>query len=324
MRRFACTVLFTCGLLVFLAAQSLAYYQKATAEESAKSRADQTPPAAKSTAKTPPPKTPAPKVNVKAPQINVRTPQVGVSGAQIGVTSPQVRTTAPRTDRTAPNMGGTAQPLPRGPRGNVHDPYYDGSPRGAGMGVYVPMQVPPRETEEAPPAYGNVAAPAPAAPAAVAIPAYDAGDAKPKDAAAGQFAVPMPAAAADTPAAPPPAAAAAAAPAPTQVPLPAQLFGRFAGVQGRTLHTWEFRQDGTFEHAWTAAGNASGAASVEAGTFSIVGPYLTLAVWGRAAARPAAPARGSQQIRRLRLGMLGPGAGNAILLDGVMLKPQNE
>ena len=87
------------------------------------------------------------------------------------------------------------------------------------------------------------------------------------------------------------------------------------------MHTWEFRPDGTFEHAYTAGG---GNAIVEAGTFSMMGPYLTLAVWGRAASASGAPARGSQQMRRHRLGMLGPGAGNAIMLDGLMLKPQNE
>ena len=334
MRRFACTVLFTCGLLICLAAQSHAYYQGKTkessqagaAEDATKSKS-QTAPAtpAKTTVKpaTRPAPTPkvnvtAPRVGVKTPQIGVTSPQIGVKAPQIGVTAPQIGVTAPQVRGTSPQIGGTAQPLPRGTRGTGYD-QYDGVPRGAGMGVYVPMPVPPREAEDAPPAYGNVPAPAPSAPAAAGIPAYDAGDAKPKDPAAGEFAMPVPTAAKDdagAPRTPPPAGA-----APPPALLPAQLSGRFAGIQGRTMHTWEFRPDGTFEHAWTASG---GNAVVEAGTYSVMGPYLTLAVWGRAASASAPPARGSQQqVRRHRLGMLGPGAGNAIMLDGLMLKPQD-
>ena len=99
--------------------------------------------------------------------------------------------------------------------------------------------------------------------------------------------MPVPTAAKDdagAPRTPPPAGA-----APPPALLPAQLSGRFAGIQGRTMHTWEFRPDGTFEHAWTASG---GNAVVEAGTYSVMGPYLTLAVWGRAASASAPPARG--------------------------------
>lgn len=206
----------------------------------------------------------------------------------------------PRPYGTAPRRDGVAAPP------------YPRTYRGAPMPVYAPMPVPaPAQAEPAPPAFGNVASPAPPAPGSVAVPAYDPGDAKPAE-----------------PAPQPPDAKAIApknddAGAPQPVAVSPQLSGRFSGMQGQTLHTWEFRPDGSFEHAWTARVPATGDANLEAGTFSVVGPYLTLVVWGRAGTRSAAPARGAQQVRRHRIGMLGPGAGNAIMLDGMMLKPQN-
>ena len=99
MRRFACTVLFTCGLLICLAAQSHAYYQGKTkepsqagaAEDATKSKS-QTAPAtpAKTTVKPATRPAPTPKVNVTTPRVGVKTPQIGVTSPQIGVKAPQI------------------------------------------------------------------------------------------------------------------------------------------------------------------------------------------------------------------------------------------
>lgn len=313
MHRYGCAVLLSCVLAASaLAAEDQDKKSSQAGEAASQKKAD--PPAkpaqpAKITVKTP--AAPAPRVNVGPGT------QIGVTPGQIGVTAPGARvgvTPGSRVD-VAPGARIGTTPVPRGRHGDVHDGgAYDRMP--PGVGVYMPMPLPSTaQPAEKPPAYGNVPAPAPAAPAAVAIPAYDTGEEK-------------------KPAAPPPAketepqplaAAPATATPATATPLPVPLAGRYAGMQGRTMHTWEFRPDGTFEHAWTQPGAPAGNATVEAGSYSMIGPYLDLAVWGRATTRSALPARtGTPHIRRVRFGMLGPGAGNAIVLDGVVLKPQNE
>ena len=100
-----------------------------------------------------------------------------------------------------------------------------------------------------------------------------------------------------------------AAPAPAAAPQPADFSGRFFVLQGGALHTWEFRPDGTFEHAWAPV-RGNGAASFEAGTFRMAGPYLMLAVLRGGRGRG---------MRQFRLDLRGPGGRDGILLDGMFL-----
>lgn len=95
-----------------------------------------------------------------------------------------------------------------------------------------------------------------------------------------------------------------------------EFSGRFFALQGRTMHTWEFRPDGTFEHAWAPANAAStDAAHVEAGTFRVAGPYLMLMMMRGTTGGPA-PAR------ELRMEMRGAGGKDGLLLNGIMLRPK--
>ncbi len=88
------------------------------------------------------------------------------------------------------------------------------------------------------------------------------------------------------------------------------LQGAFHVLQGRTLHRWEFRPDGTFEHGWMVRGSR-GAVGMETGTFSVSGPFITLFVERRA----GVPAHSR---RRLRLERRGP---RGLMLDGTLLRP---
>lgn len=106
---------------------------------------------------------------------------------------------------------------------------------------------------------------------------------------------------------PPPAVPAAEAAEPGGE---APLSGRFHVLQGRTLHRWEFRPDGTFEHAWTFRGGA-GAAGMETGTYSVSGPFVTLFIERRA----GAPARSGRRLRFERR------AAGGLMLDGTLLEP---
>jgi hypothetical protein len=161
------------------------------------------------------------------------------------------------------------------------------------------------------PAPGEAAPP----PAGSAIPIYQPDTPAPAaNSEAGQAGAttPPPATAAEPlPAAPPqdPAADAAAP--------PAGFSGRFFVLQGQTMHTWEFRPDGTFEHAWSPLGGA--AANFEAGKFQMAGPYMMLFVMrGSSIGRPDA----RRDPRRMSFRMRGAGAKDGIVLDGLALSPK--
>jgi len=104
--------------------------------------------------------------------------------------------------------------------------------------------------------------------------------------------------------------------------------GRFYGMEGRLMHTWDFYPDGTFLHR-TIAGSA--ASTSERGTFAVSGGVIDLYVTRQAASysAPTVGGRGtaygggandSAEHRRLKIGMRGPGGKDGIVLDGVELK----
>lgn len=137
----------------------------------------------------------------------------------------------------------------------------------------------------------------------------------------------------------PPAEQPAPAPLPDANPAaiaqPPALSGRFFMLQGQTLHTWEFRPDGTFEHAWAPRGASTGVGNVEAGAFRVVGPYVLLTIL-RGSTGPSGAGAGSRgrltgrsagagpEVRRMMLQARGPGGRDGITLDGMMLKPADQ
>ncbi len=104
------------------------------------------------------------------------------------------------------------------------------------------------------------------------------------------------------------------APPPAETAVPP---GRYFVLRGQTMHTWEFRPDGTFEHGWALMrGESQGPANFEAGTYSMVGPYMTLMVLRQSGGGRPGP-RGN--ARRLRVEVPGSGQ-DGIVLGGMILE----
>jgi hypothetical protein len=87
---------------------------------------------------------------------------------------------------------------------------------------------------------------------------------------------------------------------------PPHLSGSYYGYGGRMLHTWEFRGDATFRHAWIGSGPRTTVRNAESGVYRVSGRYVELTV-----------ASGGE-VRRMDFKILGDG----LLLDGVKLKPK--
>lgn len=108
--------------------------------------------------------------------------------------------------------------------------------------------------------------------------------------------------------------------------------GRFYGMDGRLLHTWDFNDDGAFYHATAVQGAGTSVRTGERGTFEAAGGELILRVEGAASgfATPGVGGRStalgggadaSKSTRRLKLKVLRKGEG--IVLDGLRLKPKS-
>lgn len=105
--------------------------------------------------------------------------------------------------------------------------------------------------------------------------------------------------------------------------------GRFYGMSGRTLNTWDFNPDGTFYHATIASGAGTSVRNSERGSFEVHGAWMILRVQNTAGGfvTPGAgrsvqlggAAASSASLRRLSLRKL-PHASGAILLGGERLK----
>jgi len=188
----------------------------------------------------------------------------------------------------------------------------------AGIGIVVPVQ-PAAPAEAGTPAYGLLPTPPAAeekAPPTLAIPVYvpDAAQAPEKPRTTGN---PAPAA---QPAAPA-VGTAPVEPNPATAAQPAALAGEYLAMVGGVVHRWEFRPDGTFEHAWTVGGSDSAAANFEGGAFVVAGGYVTLNIL-RSSGRAGGAAVIAPSIRRLIFAPPRPEAGGAILLGGMVLKPK--
>lgn len=97
-----------------------------------------------------------------------------------------------------------------------------------------------------------------------------------------------------------------------------EFSGRYYVMLGRTMHSWEFRPDGTFQHGWSSvSANAADDAHFEAGKFLVAGPFITLIILNDS----TGSARAGRQVRR-RFNMRGQGGRDGILLDGQMLMPK--
>ena len=126
---------------------------------------------------------------------------------------------------------------------------------------------------------------------------------------------------------PPPAANPPAKPAPSGH---AAFTGNYYGMDGRTLHTWEFHADGSFLHTWVASGAGTSVRSSERGSFQLAGSTLELRIWSNATAfaTPGVGGRttdigggggGSTETRRVAMRFAEPN----LILDGLELKPKS-
>jgi len=56
------------------------------------------------------------------------------------------------------------------------------------------------------------------------------------------------------------------------------LAGNYFGFEGKTLHTWEFHDDGNFLHTWIASGSGTSVRNSERGHFQLEGATLRIEV----------------------------------------------
>lgn len=115
---------------------------------------------------------------------------------------------------------------------------------------------------------------------------------------------------------------------------------RFQGIyfhmDGRTLHKWDFLEDGTFLHQIIAGGGGTAVRNSERGTYILNGGEITLKVNRSATAfsTPGIEDRGKKttilgggaddggETRKAKLGFVGPKGADGITLDGVSMKPR--
>lgn len=119
-----------------------------------------------------------------------------------------------------------------------------------------------------------------------------------------------------------------------------QVGERFQGIyfhmDGRTLHKWDFLEDGTFLHQIVAGGGGTGVRNSERGEYVISGEEISLKVTRNATAfsTPGLEDRGRQttllgggaddggETRKVKFGFVGPKGAEGIILDGVTMKPR--
>jgi|ERR1035437_2660552 hypothetical protein len=106
--------------------------------------------------------------------------------------------------------------------------------------------------------------------------------------------------------------------------------GNYYGMDGRTLHTWEFHSDATFLHTWISSGAGTNVRNSERGSFRLVGDtvelklsstttgFTTPGVGGRSMAVGGGDGR-STETRSVSIGF----ADSNLVLDGVRLKPKS-
>ncbi len=113
----------------------------------------------------------------------------------------------------------------------------------------------------------------------------------------------------------------------------AALVGGFYGKDGRTLHKWDFNEDGTFTHTVIAGGAGTSVRTGERGTFEVRGKTLLLTINRTATgySTPGAGGRDTQlgagvddgrEVRVLSLKLLGPRGSKGVVLDAVTLSPR--
>jgi hypothetical protein len=106
--------------------------------------------------------------------------------------------------------------------------------------------------------------------------------------------------------------------------------GNYYGMDGRTLHTWEFHSDATFLHTWISSGAGTNVRNSERGSFRLVGDtvelrlsstatgFTTPGVGGRTTAVGGGDGR-STETRNVSIRFADPN----LVLDGVPLKPKS-
>jgi hypothetical protein len=110
--------------------------------------------------------------------------------------------------------------------------------------------------------------------------------------------------------------------------------GRYYGMDGRTLHTWEFTADGAFQHSIVSSGAGTSVRTGERGRCEVAGDTLVLYVEKTATgfASPGVGGRSTQvgggadtsrEVRRLHFKKLGKDGAGGMVLDGVTLKPKS-
>ena len=121
-------------------------------------------------------------------------------------------------------------------------------------------------------------------------------------------------------------------PAPPRDPAGSRFSGNYFGYEGRTLHTRDFHDDGTFLHTWIVSGAGTSVRNSERGWFRIHGETLEIALTSSASGfvTPGVGGRTTQaggnaqtasQTRRLKVQM--DQSGILFVLDGIPMKPKS-
>lgn len=132
------------------------------------------------------------------------------------------------------------------------------------------------------------------------------------------------------------AAATPVTPSPAVQPQGERFQGIYFHMEGKTLHKWDFLEDGTFLHQVVAGSGGTGVRNSERGTYAISGGEITLTVTRAATAfsTPGVEEHGRQtsilgggaaeggETRKVKFGFVGPKGSAGIILDGIKMAPR--
>jgi hypothetical protein len=116
-------------------------------------------------------------------------------------------------------------------------------------------------------------------------------------------------------------------------PSASRFSGKYFGFEGRTLHTWEFYESGTFLHTTVASGAGTSVRSSERGRYRLLGDtlelkftssasgFVTLGIGHNNTILGGDGEGGNSETRKLKVQITT--AEKGIILDGIKLKPKS-